>query len=310
MNRPSFAVLASDSTVRGWHGKDLGRVADDQGIEFVRLDFGELFARLQRHSASDALLGTRGQDSVEKDLTRFDAVIVRTMPKGTLEQIIFRMNLLQQLEVRGVRVLNSARALEVAIDKYLSIAQLEASGLPIPPTRVTQSATEAERFFEELGGDVIVKPLFGSEGRGLARVRSLKEAREHFRSVEAEEGVVYLQRFIPHPGYDIRVLTCGTRVLGAMQRHVDEGWATNIALGGAARALDLEPALEDLALRAAATTGTDVAGVDILPDREGGYWLLEVNGVPGWRALSKTCKIDVAAEVVAYALQREGQHDD
>ena len=92
------------------------------------------------------------------------------MPPGSLEQVVFRMDVLNRLQARGVTVLNSPRALEMCVDKYLASACLETAGLPVPPTIVCQDAETALEAFEQLGGDVVVKPLFGSEGRGMVRV--------------------------------------------------------------------------------------------------------------------------------------------
>ena len=88
------------------------------------------------------------------------------MPPGSLEQVVFRMDALHRLAAAGVPVLNPPRAVEAAVDKYLTLALLAAAGLPVPSTWTGQSAAEALAAFEELGGDVVVKPLFGSEGRG------------------------------------------------------------------------------------------------------------------------------------------------
>ena len=93
-----------------------------------------------------------------------DAVLVRTMPPGSLEQVVFRMDLLHRLMAGGVRVLNPPRAVEVCVDKYLATALLDAAGLPVPHTIVCQHADAALEAFTALGGDVVVKPLFGSEG--------------------------------------------------------------------------------------------------------------------------------------------------
>src|SRR5205085_5226766 len=107
-------------------------------------------------------------------LSGYDAVIVRTMPPGSLEQVVFRMDLLHRLEASGRRVLNPPRALEVCVDKYLASARLDAAGLPTPPTIVCQDAEAAVAAFQELGGDVVVKPLFGSEGKGMVRVNDVE----------------------------------------------------------------------------------------------------------------------------------------
>ena len=296
-NHPSVAVLSGG---KGWHVNDLARAGRRLGIAVHTVDFRDLQARLNSPPHHGPRLA-----GAAFDLTGVDAVLVRTMPGGSLEQIVFRMDLLQQIAAAGVRIINSPRSLEAAIDKYLCTARLERASLPVPPTRVAQNEAQALLCFEELGGDVVVKPLFGSEGKGLERLRSLRRARETFKELTASAAVFYLQKFIPHPGHDLRILTCGCRVLGAIRRTATQGWRTNVAQGGTASVLEPEPALADLALRAAAAVGTEVAGVDVLPDRDGRYWLLEVNGVPGWRTLAAKCGIDVASEVLSYVLTRE-----
>ena len=55
-----------------------------------------------------------------------------------------------------------------------------------------------------------------------------------------------------------------------------------------------------LALAAAQAVGTTVAGIDLLPRPGGGYYVLEVNAVPGWRALAPTSGIDVAREIIEH----------
>ena len=106
------------------------------------------------------------------------------MPPGSLEQVVFRMDLLHRLQARGVRVLNPPRAVEICVDKYLATALLEAAGLRVPPTIVCQHADAALEAFEALGGDVVVKPLFGSEGRGMVRVTDPEMAWRTFRTLE------------------------------------------------------------------------------------------------------------------------------
>ncbi len=171
------------------------------------------------------------------------------MPPGSLEQVVFRMNLLHRLQASGVRVLNPPRAVEICVDKYLATALLEAAGLRVPPTIVCQHADAALEAFEILGGDVVVKPLFGSEGRGMVRISDLEMAWRTFRTLERTQAVLYLQRFIRHPGWDLRAFVVGSRVLTAMRRWSRGDWRTNVAQGGVAEPFRLGPDEERLALR-------------------------------------------------------------
>jgi ribosomal protein S6--L-glutamate ligase len=284
-----IAVLAAGP---GWHVRDLERAAALLHHEAVAVDFRRVTAGVA--AAADSLAG-------------FDGVLVRTMPPGSLEQVVFRMNVLHRLRERGVLVLNPPRAVEVCVDKYLASARLEAAGLRVPPTVVCQHAEAALEALALLGGDVVVKPLFGSEGRGMVRVSDPDLAWRTFRTLERTQGVLYLQRFIAHPGWDLRAFVLGGRVLAAMRRRAGGGWRTNVAQGGAAEPARLNAAEEELALRAARAVGAPVAGVDLLPGPAGEWYVLEVNAVPGWRALAPVAGVDVAAELVRFLAAGAGR---
>jgi ribosomal protein S6--L-glutamate ligase len=277
--------LALLSAGDGWHVRDLQRAAAALGHEAVAVDFRRLHATVA--AGADALEG-------------FDGVLVRTMPPGSLEQVVFRMDLLHRLVARGVRVLNPPRAVETCVDKYLATAQLAAAGLRVPPTIVCQHADAALEAFERLGGDVVVKPLFGSEGRGMVRVSDPEMAWRTFRTLERTQSVLYLQQFIDHPGWDLRVFVLGSRILAAMRRRSRGDWRTNVAQGGLGEVVTLGHDERQLALQAAAVLGAPVAGVDLLPGPGGEWYVLEVNAVPGWRALAPVTGVDVALEYVRF----------
>ena len=277
-----FAILAGGD---GWHVRDLRRAAADHGHSAELLDFRRLVAGVG--TGPDPFAG-------------YDAVIIRTMPPGTLEQVVFRMDLLHRTLAAGTAVLNPPAALEACVDKYLATAKLAATELPVPPTVACQTADAALEAFAALGGDVVVKPLFGSEGRGMVRVGDPELAWRTFRTLERLQAVLYLQKFLPHPGWDLRVLVLGGTVLAAMRRHAkDDDWRTNVAQGGRAEAVTATVEQERLALRAAAAVGAIFAGVDLLPTADG-HVVVEVNAVPGWRALAPACRMDVAAAVVRF----------
>jgi RimK family alpha-L-glutamate ligase len=225
-----------------------------------------------------------------------DAVVVRGMPgAGTagsrLEDVIFRMDALAELVARGTPVINPPRALEIAIDKYLSLAVLARAGVPVPRTIVAQDPAAARTAWEALGGDCVAKPLFGSRGRGLVRVRGADEA-----ATSGGNGAVYLQEFLPNAGWDLRVLVAGDDAF-AMRRVAAAGdWRTNLSLGGRPEAADPPAEVVALARRAAACVGAVVAGVDLLPTSDG-FVVLEVNGVPAWRGLQTVTAVDLAATV-------------
>jgi ribosomal protein S6--L-glutamate ligase len=282
-----FAILSAGA---GWHVRDLQRAAALLGHAAEAVDFRKLSA---------------GVAAPPQVLAGFDAVLVRTMPPGSLEQVVFRMDVLHRLEARGVPVLNPARSLEICVDKYLATARLEAAGLPVPPTVACQDADTAMEAFAALGGDVVVKPLFGAEGRGMVHVADPETAWRTFRTLERLQAVLYVQQFIRHPGWDLRVFVLAGRVLTAMRRFARDGWRTNVAQGGRAEKAVPDTTAERLALVAADAVGVIAGGVDLLPGPAGGWYVLEVNAVPGWRALAPVTGVDVAAEFLQAASVRE-----
>jgi RimK family alpha-L-glutamate ligase len=203
---------------------------------------------------------------------------------------------LHRLEDRGVRVMNSTRAIERTVDKFWTSALLVQCGLPTPPTVVCDSPEEAMAAFRSLR-DVIVKPLFGSMGLGMVRVSDEEMAFRVFKTIETIRGVYYLQQAIDHDGRDIRAFVVGGRVLAAIERRSD-GWRTNLSRGGTAQAIQLPDAWSQLAVRAAAAVGAEYAGVDLLPARDESVYVLEVNGIPGWEGLQAATGLDVAGAVI------------
>jgi RimK family alpha-L-glutamate ligase len=282
-----IAVLAAADS---WYFRDLARAAGDAHvltpISYKRLAVAMRGGEVDIHAGATRLDRTR-------------AVLVRSMPPGTLEQVVFRMDALARLEAAGVAVVNNAKAIETSVDKYLATARLQAAGLLVPPTTVCQTVAEALAAFEQLGGDVVVKPLFGGEGRGMTRVADLAAARTTFDELAGRGSVLYLQQFVPHDGVDWRLLVIGDDVLG-MRRVNPNDWRTNISLGARGEPLDVTVELALLARRAAAAVGATIAGVDLLPGRDGRLYALEVNAVPGWRALAQVTGVDVAKRVLQH----------
>ena len=243
--------------------------------------------------------GAATESAAPEALAAAEAVIVRGMPGGGLEEVIFRMDLLGRLASQGTPVVNSPRSLEMAIDKYLSLSRLAAAGLPVPRTIVAQQPQAIRAAWKALGEDAVVKPLFGSCGRGIDRLQSVADL-EPYASAAAEAAgkVVYLQEFVPHDGWDARLLLVGDEAF-AMRRVAADNWRTNLALGARAEAFCPPPDWIDLARRAAATLDTTIAGVDLLPARDGRLLVLEVNAVPGWKGLESVTQSDIAGRVVA-----------
>ncbi|MEM1607268.1 MAG: RimK family alpha-L-glutamate ligase [Candidatus Bathyarchaeia archaeon] len=264
------------------------------GFQPVCFSFPDLVARI----------GFKPEFSLENiDVLRdLKAIIVRPIGRGSLEEIIFRMDLLHRLRRLGLYILNPPHAIERSVDKYYALSLLDEAGLPVPRTIVAESAREALKAFYELGGDVVVKPIFGSRGIGSTRVSDPDVAERIFRALEFYNQVIYVQEYIPHRNYDLRVLVLGDSVLSAMRR-VSNLWKTNISLG--AKPVPYKPTkeIEDLAIKAAEVVGCELSGVDIL-EGERGPLIVEVNSQPGWRGLQEVTSVNIAEEIVKYVISK------
>jgi RimK family alpha-L-glutamate ligase len=298
----------------GWHIDELCRALTARGHQPRVAPYEALVAsvgRSDRSTRSDrALTFERSNDSNDSNgsndpnVFSFDAVLPRIIPNGSLEQIIYRVDALHWIEDLGIPVVNAARAIERSVDKFYTTALLQQAGLPVPETVVCEKADDAMaaiRRMLECGGEVIIKPIFGSMGHGLVRITDTELAWRVVRPLEQMRSVFYVQRAIDHAGRDVRLFVVGRRVVGAIERTAPAGdWRTNVARGASARAIDPPPLWQDYALTAAAAVGADYAGVDLLLSPGGEPFVLEVNGIPGWQGLQAATGVDVAAAIVEH----------
>jgi RimK family alpha-L-glutamate ligase len=234
------------------------------------------------------------------DVSELNALIIRPIGRGSLEELVFRMDVLYRLQRAGSYIVNSPEAIEHCVDKYDILTILEENGIPIPKTATTENANEALKAFKELGGDVVIKPLFGSRGVGATRINDPEVATTVFRAITLYHGVIYLQEFVSHGVSDIRAFVLGDRVIAAMKR-VANNWKTNYSQGATPQATQLEKPLEDLAVKSAQSIDCKVGGVDIL-ESPAGPVVVEVNSQPGWRGLQTVTNVNIANEIVDFVL--------
>ena len=241
-----------------------------------------------------------GPDGVVLDT--LDLLLVRGLPRGSLEQVIFRMDALHVLAgSTACACVNGPRAIERTIDKSWAGAVLAGAGRADPADdRLRALRATRSQAFDRLGGDVVVKPLFGAMGNGIVRVEDRDVAHRVFRALELERAVYYVQRTIAPTGRrDLRALVVARRDrrrdgagdrLVARQRRPRGARPCAVTLGEQER----EPGA---GRRRRASRPTSPAST--CWSRDGQIHVLEVNGIPGWQALQSVCEDDLTARVVA-----------
>jgi RimK family alpha-L-glutamate ligase len=231
-------------------------------------------------------------------LADFDVLLTRTMPAGSLEQITFRLAVLHAVvHARILPVINSPSALEIAIDKFATLQRVSALGFPVPDTAVVQSRGDALDAFKMLGGDCVVKPIFGGEGRGVMRIRDAELAWTTFSTLENLGAVCYVQKFVPPGGSDIRLLVVGDTVR-AIRRTNAKDFRTNVSSGGHSEAIEVDEQQTEMAHRICQDIGLRFASVDLLQFDHGPPKVIEVNGIPGWKGAQSVSTDQIAVEIV------------
>ncbi len=284
---------------QGWASTRLIEAIKALGHTPLPFGFSDIAAFINEEGVK---LFAKGVDLIKE----VPAIIVRPLGRSSLDQAIFRLDLLYALHESGVEVINRPSAIEKCTDKFRSLYILKMHGVPVPRTIVTERSSLALKGLDLLkSSDVVVKPVFGSRGHGSTRVRDRDVLWEVLRSMAFARHVLYLQEFLPHRGMDIRAFILGDRVLAAMHRIAPlDSWKTNVAQGAVPKRIDkLDPVIEELALKAAKVLECEVAGVDIVVVR-GSPYVLEVNSQPGWSGLQSVAERDIAVEVVKYVVDK------
>src|SRR3990170_3713124 len=284
--------------MEAWSSTQVREALAKRNILHVCFTFHKLVARLafKPHFAVREVT-QQGEVKLQEDL---DALIIRPIGRGSLEELVFRMDMLYKLERSGFYMVNPPEAIEHCVDKYDILAILEDEGIPVPRTIATESVAEALKAFKELGGDVVIKPVFGSRGMGATRVVDADIADTVFKAITFHHGVIYLQEFVPHGHSDIRAFVVDGHVIAAMRR-VAEGWKTNYSQGARPAPTKLDAEHEELAVKSAKTIRCKIAGVDILEGPEGPR-IVDVNSQPGWKGLQIVTKVNIADQIVSFVL--------
>ncbi len=281
----------------GWHGKQLRLAFASLGFvsEFVSLTACEI--SLDPGSPPVFIPG------FEQSLP--DAVFVRGVPGGSLQEVVFYLDILHALKKLHIPVYNHGYAIEHSVDKARTSFLLNDAGINTPRTWVLKDRAKAlaviERELKSVNM-VISKPLFGSQGEGVRRIEKMTD----LFWLTSSQGIYYLQRFVDCAGQgfsDIRVFVIAGKAVAAMTRR-GKSWLNNVARGADCEQIDLTPQLASIAVKAVNALEMDYAGVDLIEDCNGDYSVIEVNSIPAWKGLESVCQLNIADLLVNDLIQR------
>ncbi len=289
-----IAIITDDP---GWHGKQLRLAFAARGFssEYISITA----CRLQHPDMGLAVVIPGFEQTLP------DAVFVRGVPGGTLQEVVFYLDILHALKTMGVPVYNNARVIEASVDKALCSFLLAQHGLPSPITWVLRERAEALRIAEQelaKGQWLVSKPLFGSQGEGIRRIEKMTD----LFWLTSSQGIYYLQRYIRGRNNfhaDYRVFVINNQVVAAMSRQ-GKSWLNNVARGAECKTIQTSQAMADLAIKATQVLQMDYSGVDIIEDENACLHVIEVNSIPAWKGLQAASDVDIAALLVNDLLDR------
>jgi len=276
----------------GWHGRELHDAFARKGYECTNVSLADCYFNVGAHE-NDRKTNSLCVPGFENAFP--DGVFVRGVQGGTLEEVVFYLDVLHALHELNIIVYNSARAIERSVDKGMTSFLLENAGIRTPPTWVGNDVHQAYSFIRRelaMGYKVVAKPLFGSQGKDLQLITKP----EDITNYKVYNKIYYLQRFIQtaqDSAFDWRVFVIGDEVIACMKREGMD-WISNVANGGKCYSAVINDQFEDLSREAVRAINMNYAGVDIMQDLEGKLWVTEVNSIPAWKGLESVNNLVVA----------------
>jgi tetrahydromethanopterin:alpha-L-glutamate ligase len=288
MSKSPHIVIFNDT--HGWHSKQLVEALSPYNIKVTLADLAQ--CRIDLDQPTGLYI-----PGLKNKLP--DAIMVRGIAPGTLEQITLRMDVLHTFAELGIPVFNSAKAIEHTVDKARTSLRLHLAGLATPKTWACENEVVAHQIASQQlsqGYSLVIKPLFGCQGKGLKKVTSLAE----FENIKPVGQAFYLQHYIPpyqpKQWQDWRLMVVEGKVCAAMSRR-SKHWITNFSQGAECFPASINSDMANLAIQACKAVNADYAGVDIIRMKNGQYTILEVNSVPAWKGIFQATGIDVASHL-------------
>ena len=276
----------------GWHGRELHDAFARKGYKCTNVSLTDCNINVGDHDQNknaSSLFLPGFEDALP------DGVFVRGVQGGTLEEVVFYLDVLHALHELKILVYNSARAIERSVDKGMTSFLLDQAGIHTPPTWVGNDVHQAYSFIRRelaMGHKVVAKPLFGSQGKDLQLINKS----EDITNFKVYNKIYYLQRFIQtgnESAFDWRIFVIDDQVIACMRRESMD-WISNVANGGKCYSAVINDQFAEIAKDAVRAVDMHYAGVDVMQDLDGKLWVTEVNSIPAWKGLESVNNLVVA----------------
>ncbi len=215
--------------------------------------------------------------------------------------------LLKQFDLLNVPMVNCYSSILAAKNKLRTMQLLSNAGIDVPNTAVVRKFEYIDQAVEAMGGyPIILKAPFGSYGCGVLIIESSRSLYSSLDFIYENTALnlFLIQEYIAESkGADFRAFVIGDKVVASMQRQAREGeFRSNLQLGGESISVELTEEEKDIAVRSTKALDLQIAGVDIIRSKRGPL-VMEVNSNAGFKGLTETTQVDIAEEIVKFAVQ-------
>ncbi|CAM4080686.1 ATP-grasp domain-containing protein [Pseudoalteromonas byunsanensis] len=202
------------------------------------------------------------------------------------QQTQYQLYLYQALS-QSIPTLNNFSSFALAEDKFRTSHLLNGHGIATADYRLCHKNDIAglKAAIRDFGGKLVYKPTDGWGGVGIVKIDG-----EHALDMllpflsRTDLRYFYVERFIDYDNTDYRIDIVDGKCVGCYGRKAPkDDWKTNITSGGSVFVREPNDEVVALAIKATQALGLEIAGVDLIYDREQErYVVLEVNTIPAF----------------------------
>lgn len=288
--------------------------AQKRGHQIAYVEMHDMFIDKTKPMAHTRLIELRREEDnhftflgeTVEPLGGFDAIFMRKDPPFDIAYL-HATQLLDLAQNEGAVVLNNPNGLRAANEKLFA---LNFSSV-IPATLVSQEPQRLKAFMQEIGGEMIIKPIDGHGGAGVFHLhrqdRNLNSLLE--TSTRGGKEAIIAQQYLPavRQGDKRLIVLNGEPLGGTLRVPREDEHRGNIHVGGTCVKADITPRdreICDIVGPRLRQEGLYFVGLDII-----GEYLTEVNvtsptGVQEIDVLDNVC---LEAKVIAFAEQKVGE---
>lgn len=239
----------------------------------------------------------------DHDLTQLDAVIIKKIGSRYSPDFLDRLEVLRYLNEKGVKSFSRPIKIIRLLDRLSCTVTLRSGKVAMPPTIITESIDIAEETIKAYGSAVL-KPLYSTKARGMMLLKHNEHTRHQLMEYKRENKILYIQKKLKLPDYDLGVVFLGGKYLTTYARRITNGaWNTTTHSGGKYSPFNPSKQVIDLADKAQKLFGLDFTCVDIA-ETETGPIVFEVSAFGGFRGVQTTSGIDAADLYADYVINQ------